>query len=426
MRTGSGNRPPPSPSYRHASLPAPLPAGRPRHDRMRWRRRRDPVTGPSDGHRPSRRRVRRAAVDGRPPPAARSVRFPARCRWTLDRPAVVGHQRRPGREVRPRSWRPSPTSPSARASTPRAITVVSTDEVTWRDGSIGCPEPGMNYTQALVPGVRVVLELDGVRYEYHAGGAARSSCARTRSARRGLIGAALAGHRRRHAAATARRRRRDAPPPPTLAVDSLPGGDRHDAAPTPPADASMGGPTFRAGAIVAPAGDRPWLLVGTGRAAPASRPALTVFASPDGTAWAPIDAEAADHTARAAAYGRADGSVIIAGAVDRADGSHPAVWQLRDGALAVTRGPRRRARRGDRRRPRRRGWPMLLLATPDGPAVASAADGGWSTVLLPGGGEAAASGSARRRSSSPGTSIWRSTDGARSSRRRQPRPCSAP
>jgi hypothetical protein len=54
---------------------------------------------------------------------------------------------------------------------PSAITVVSTDEVTWRDGSIGCPEPGMNYTQALVPGIRVVLEVDGVRYEYHAGGA---------------------------------------------------------------------------------------------------------------------------------------------------------------------------------------------------------------------------------------------------------------
>ncbi len=51
-----------------------------------------------------------------------------------------------------------------------AITVVSTDEVTWRDGSMGCPEPGMNYTQALVPGIRVILELDGVRYEYHSGG----------------------------------------------------------------------------------------------------------------------------------------------------------------------------------------------------------------------------------------------------------------
>lgn len=54
---------------------------------------------------------------------------------------------------------------------PAAITVVSTDEVTWRDGSMGCPQPDMMYTQALVPGIRVILELDGVRYEYHSGGA---------------------------------------------------------------------------------------------------------------------------------------------------------------------------------------------------------------------------------------------------------------
>jgi hypothetical protein len=53
---------------------------------------------------------------------------------------------------------------------PSAVTTVSVEEVTWRDGSIGCPRPGLNYTQALVPGIRVVLELDGRRYEYHAGG----------------------------------------------------------------------------------------------------------------------------------------------------------------------------------------------------------------------------------------------------------------
>ena len=29
----------------------------------------------------------------------------------------------------------------------------------------------MKYTQALVEGVRVVLEVDGTRYQYHAGGA---------------------------------------------------------------------------------------------------------------------------------------------------------------------------------------------------------------------------------------------------------------
>ena len=54
---------------------------------------------------------------------------------------------------------------------PAAITTVAVEAVTWRDGAIGCPQPGMNYTQALVDGVRVILEVDGKRYQYHAGGA---------------------------------------------------------------------------------------------------------------------------------------------------------------------------------------------------------------------------------------------------------------
>lgn len=49
------------------------------------------------------------------------------------------------------------------------ITVVSYEDVTWPDGALGCPEPGMSYTQALVPGARLVLEAGGVEYFYHAG-----------------------------------------------------------------------------------------------------------------------------------------------------------------------------------------------------------------------------------------------------------------
>jgi hypothetical protein len=41
-------------------------------------------------------------------------------------------------------------------------------DVTWSDGSIGCPEPGMMYTQALVPGHQLVLEVDGELASYHA------------------------------------------------------------------------------------------------------------------------------------------------------------------------------------------------------------------------------------------------------------------
>lgn len=48
-----------------------------------------------------------------------------------------------------------------------AISVVVEENVTWSDGSIGCPQPGMSYTQALVDGRRVVLSHAGVEYHYH-------------------------------------------------------------------------------------------------------------------------------------------------------------------------------------------------------------------------------------------------------------------
>lgn len=55
-----------------------------------------------------------------------------------------------------------------RASVDRtAVRVVSAEAVTWRDGSLGCPQPGMAYTDALVPGYRIVLEAGGRTLEYH-------------------------------------------------------------------------------------------------------------------------------------------------------------------------------------------------------------------------------------------------------------------
>jgi hypothetical protein len=49
------------------------------------------------------------------------------------------------------------------------IEVVSAAAVTWPDGSAGCPEPGMLYTQALVPGYRIVLQAGAQVLNYHAG-----------------------------------------------------------------------------------------------------------------------------------------------------------------------------------------------------------------------------------------------------------------
>lgn len=51
-----------------------------------------------------------------------------------------------------------------------AVEVVSIEEVTWPDGSVGCPLPGMRYTQALVNGSRIVLKAGGVQYQYNSGG----------------------------------------------------------------------------------------------------------------------------------------------------------------------------------------------------------------------------------------------------------------
>lgn len=49
------------------------------------------------------------------------------------------------------------------------IEVLRFEEVTWPDGSLGCPQPGEFYTQATVEGYRVVLGFDDRVYLYHAG-----------------------------------------------------------------------------------------------------------------------------------------------------------------------------------------------------------------------------------------------------------------
>ncbi|MGI8828943.1 MAG: hypothetical protein ACR2I5_04105 [Candidatus Limnocylindria bacterium] len=48
-------------------------------------------------------------------------------------------------------------------------TVLSAESLTYNDGSLGCPEPGQMYTQALVDGYRVIVEADGEEYDYRIG-----------------------------------------------------------------------------------------------------------------------------------------------------------------------------------------------------------------------------------------------------------------
>jgi len=49
------------------------------------------------------------------------------------------------------------------------IELLKIEEVTWRDGSLGCPQPGMLYTQALVNGSKIQLVHNGTIYQYHSG-----------------------------------------------------------------------------------------------------------------------------------------------------------------------------------------------------------------------------------------------------------------
>lgn len=57
---------------------------------------------------------------------------------------------------------------SERMDTPmEEIILVSQEDVTWRDGSLGCPQPGFNYTQALVDGYKITLQIGSTEYAYH-------------------------------------------------------------------------------------------------------------------------------------------------------------------------------------------------------------------------------------------------------------------
>jgi len=49
------------------------------------------------------------------------------------------------------------------------VELVMTKAITWNDGSLGCPEPGMMYTQALVDGFQVVVRAADQELDYRVG-----------------------------------------------------------------------------------------------------------------------------------------------------------------------------------------------------------------------------------------------------------------
>jgi hypothetical protein len=49
---------------------------------------------------------------------------------------------------------------------PEKIVVIQAQAIVWNDGSLGCPQPGVMYTQALVKGYWVILEVDETKFDY--------------------------------------------------------------------------------------------------------------------------------------------------------------------------------------------------------------------------------------------------------------------
>lgn len=50
------------------------------------------------------------------------------------------------------------------------IRLVEARDVVWPDSSLGCPQPGMKYRQVPEDGALIVLQAQGVEFEYHSGG----------------------------------------------------------------------------------------------------------------------------------------------------------------------------------------------------------------------------------------------------------------
>ena len=99
---------------------------------------------------------------------------------TTDRPAPSGrtlHTAPPSTaalvgEVPAEVLDPILTAAAERSGVARGdLEVIRAEQVTWSDGSLGCPEPGQMYTQALVDGYHVVIVAGDEELDYRVGSA---------------------------------------------------------------------------------------------------------------------------------------------------------------------------------------------------------------------------------------------------------------
>ena len=56
------------------------------------------------------------------------------------------------------------------------VEVISAQSVTFPDGSLGCPQPGLAYTQVVVDGYQIVARAGGTVYDYRGTGSTFKRC----------------------------------------------------------------------------------------------------------------------------------------------------------------------------------------------------------------------------------------------------------
>ncbi len=66
-------------------------------------------------------------------------------------------------------WKSIAAVLTKRGLDPETSKVVSAEAIEWPNGALGCPQKGMFYTDAIEPGMRVIVEAAGESYDFRFG-----------------------------------------------------------------------------------------------------------------------------------------------------------------------------------------------------------------------------------------------------------------
>jgi hypothetical protein len=102
------------------------------------------------------------------PSPPRSIAPPKRIPETIDVPPTPAGEPVSTAAI-PRDVRRAVVADAAqRLGVPESsVVLTNAEQLTWNDGSLGCPQPGRSYPQVLVPGYRVVARTKGGEITYH-------------------------------------------------------------------------------------------------------------------------------------------------------------------------------------------------------------------------------------------------------------------